>query len=99
MDNWDNTIEKTAKILYMIAAKPNARRQPTSGDLPGDFHLWFDGGALRVDTGVTTYKFRDGTRAYIGVRPFINVQIVFPDGKDLELVERTDSTSAKLNSL
>ena len=56
-----------ALILQLIATMPNQRSRPLPSDLPGEFDLWFDGGACNFVTGNTDYRFSDGTRASVGV--------------------------------
>ena len=47
-----------ARILHLIATLPNRRETPIAADLSGNFDFWFDGGAARMVTGWTEYKFQ-----------------------------------------
>lgn len=75
------SIENIARALWSIHAPPNRRERPLSGDLPGDYDFWFDGGACRMTTGSTHYVFADGTTASVGVLPYVNLQIRFSSGE------------------
>jgi hypothetical protein len=57
-----DTDPKVAGILATIPNPAHRRSSPIPGDLKGRYSYWFDGGACREDTGVTTYDLRDGTR-------------------------------------
>lgn len=48
---------------------------------------WFDGGAIRVTTGYTTYEFVDGATAIVGVLPHLSVTITFPNGANVEVAQ------------
>ena len=74
-----------AEILTTIATLPNRRSTPRGDDLPGDFREWFDGGAVRVVTGTTSYHFRDGAVASIPVALTLVVHIALPDGMTFAL--------------
>ena len=76
-----------AKVLILMADPPNVRSKPIDGDLEGDFHMWFDGGAVRQDTGVSTYHFADGTRATTGTSLLFSVGIAFTDGREISIAE------------
>lgn len=70
-----------AKILQYIAAAPNRRETPTTGDIAGPFDSWFDGGAATVQTGSIEYQFADGTRATLAAPvPALSVTIEFRNG-------------------
>lgn len=70
-----------AAALRTIAAPPDARSRPRPGDLDGEYDQWFDGGAIRIGTGVTTYVFASGVQASVAASvPFLSVVIRFPDG-------------------
>ncbi len=79
--------EKVAQVLNLIATKPNLRNRPLEGDLQGDFEQWFDGGAMRGDTGVNFYSFVDGTTASTGVTNWLCVSITFNDGTEISVME------------
>jgi hypothetical protein len=72
---------EVARILGLIANPPNLREHPNEGDVPGNFQAWFDGGAIRVDTGTKTYFLADGTRILL-LAPvtWLSAEIRFPDG-------------------
>ncbi len=78
-----------AAVLATIAAPPNARSRARSGDLVGDYDQWFDGGALRVGTGVTTFIFASGVQALVAAAmPRLSVVIRFPDGRTVHVEQR-----------
>ncbi len=54
---------QVGRILTLMGTLPNSRNRPSPPDLQGDFDLWFDGGAAKIDTGVTKWEFADGARA------------------------------------
>jgi hypothetical protein len=76
-----------ARILSAIAQLPNRRSQPRPGELPGDFDLWFDGGAVKNSTGYTIYAFADGSQALVSVLPLLSVGITLADGKRVAVSE------------
>lgn len=80
-------IGKVAHILELIATQPNRRNRPQKGDIKGDFHAWFDGGAVRVVTGYTVYEFTDGTRVTTHTLPYLNFKIEFCDGICIDVVQ------------
>lgn len=69
-----------ARVLTLIATAPNARTVPRPTDPKGRFDVWFDGGAAKHDTGISTYLFDDGTEATTGSGLPNSVRIVFPGG-------------------
>ena len=56
-------------------------------DDPNNPHviLLFDGGLVRVHTGHMNYEFSDGTRAVVGVLPWLSIGITFPDGTNVSI--------------
>ena len=74
-----------AEILRLISDLPNQRTAARPGDLPGEFDLWFDGGAVKYVTGSTEYYFTNGTRAWVAVLMSLNVGIAFPDGQQVSI--------------
>ena len=80
--------DDVASILNFIADPPNLRDHPEEGDLAGDFHAWFDGGAVRSDTGSKAFKFADGTTAWVAVpAPMLHIQIVLPSGERVAITQ------------
>ena len=78
-----------AAVLATIDAPPNVRSRPLPGDLVGDFDQWFDGGALRIGTGVTTFFFANGIQAYTSpAMPHLSLAIRFPDGRTVHIEQR-----------
>jgi hypothetical protein len=77
-----------ARILTHMAAPPNPHRVPTDRDLTGNFDLWFDDGAVKHDTGISAYRFIDGSAATTGSSLRFAVHIRLADGRLLELVEK-----------
>ena len=84
-------IADVARILNLINNPPNQRDHPTTSDLQGDYTKWFDGGAIRVDTGSTKYLFMDGTTVLIQTLIGSPIIIRFPDGtKSLSQKSKSD---------
>jgi hypothetical protein len=80
---------RVAEILGMIGSTPHRRFEPQEGDVGGEFDFWFDGGACRNHTGSQHYVFADGTEAHaVAPAPWLNVNIVFPDGRIVDVVQR-----------
>ena len=70
-----------ARILDGVANPPGLRERPIEGDIVGSFHAWFDGGAMRIDTGTRAFHFADGTKVFcIAPAPFLSASIELPDG-------------------
>ena len=70
-----------AKILQTIVTCPNRRNTPRTGDAPGPFDFWFDGGAARVQTGYVEYMFTDGTSVILAQPvPRLSIKIRFANG-------------------
>ena len=83
-----------ANILQRL--RPTATRQVAiAGDLSGDFDGWFDGGAFRSETGASVYTFADGSRARVGVHPWLAVVITFADGTEVSVLERQPEQSTQ----
>lgn len=73
-----------ACILNTITNPPNLRKHPQKGDMKGRFLAWFDGGAIRVDTGVKTYFLDDKTVVEVqSPINWISIEIEFPDGESV----------------
>ncbi|MFQ5694368.1 MAG: hypothetical protein ACE5HB_00095 [Terriglobia bacterium] len=79
--------DRVARVLNLIAAPPNLRNHPQTGDIQGNYDAWFDGGAICYITGYTEYKFSDGTRAIVIVVPQLSVTIEFADGARVSVVQ------------
>lgn len=88
------SISDVARILSIIDDPPNPREKPLSGDLEGRFSQWFDGGAVRNDTGVNYYQFLDGTEAFLGIRRRLSLLICFPNGVRIRIYDEEDSRLA-----
>jgi hypothetical protein len=59
---WDEKFGKEiARILNLMADKPDSKPHPTQSEIK-----IFDGGQVRVMTGVTSYEFSDGSEAIYG---------------------------------
>ena len=76
--------DEVARILNLIAHPPNQRKHPREDDVRGNFKMWFDGGATRIDTGIQTFYLADGTKVLVA-KPvsLLSVEIVFPDGRQV----------------
>ena len=74
--------EEVARVVSIIANPPNLRDSPEEGDITGDYHAWFDGGAVRYDTGSKTYSFADGTTAWVvAPAPWLRIEMELPSGE------------------
>ena len=73
-----------AEMLFTIASPPNRRDDDEEGDLDGEWDFWFDGGAGRMETGITRYRFADGAEVLSGgeVPWRLDVSMRFPDGRE-----------------
>jgi len=77
-----------AQILTQMAAPPNARQAPRQQDVKGDFDLWFDGGAVKHDTGISDFRLADGSAATTGSSLWFAVLGRLADGRFVEIRER-----------
>lgn len=75
MNETKTSLSDIAKILYLIAKRPNYRPDPV---VPEKY--LFDGGSVRLITGYSHFEFSDGTVAYSNTLPYLNLDITFPDG-------------------
>ena len=82
------SLAAVARVLALMDEPPSVRQAPRENDLPGDFTFWFDGGAAKVDTGITRYTFTDGTVASTVVTPLVNAHLRFPSGREVTVSER-----------
>jgi hypothetical protein len=76
-------LAEIAQILNLIARRPNRREKPKEGDLVGDYDEWFDGGAVKIETGYTVYAFPGGTIAHDIVTPKLCIRIYFANGTQI----------------
>jgi hypothetical protein len=76
-----------ARILTAMSDPPNPRTMPNRGDLQGNFDLWFDGGAVKHDTGISRYAFTDGASAVTGSSLRLAVEIELPGGRRIDVTE------------
>ncbi len=79
---------EVARVLQLVASRPNLRRRRRPGDIDGPFDEWFDGGAVRPITGGTVFQFGDGTRAEVADAPALLITIVFRDGARVVVEQR-----------
>jgi hypothetical protein len=73
------------RILTLISDPPNPRSTAGDGDIEGDFDVWFDGGAVKHDTGISTWRFTDGAEAVTGTSLGWRVSIELADGRFVEV--------------
>jgi hypothetical protein len=83
-------IPTVIRLLSVIQSPPNLRARPWPGDLEGDFHEWFDGGAIKHVTGWNEYHFVDGTLAVITGVLSLQVDARLPGGAYLSIREETE---------
>lgn len=85
---YNDPFSRVAQILSLISDLPNPRNHPLESDLKGDFHIWFDGGAVRHDTGLSKYCFADGAEALAAASLRLWVKIKLPDDREFIIEER-----------
>jgi hypothetical protein len=73
------------KLLNFVSDPPNKREQPRAGDLSGDYDYWFDGGACRIVTGVTTYDFSDGSSVHWPCTPRLSLTVRLSGGHQVQV--------------
>ena len=83
-----DVISKVGRVLTLMSAPPNHRNSPLAHDVRGDFDIWFDGGAVKHETGFSTWTFTDGTTATIIVSPRIGVSITLAGGRAICVSDR-----------
>ena len=84
----EQVMAQVGRILTLMSAPPRPRSAPVKGDLHGKFDVWFDGGAVKIDTGVSTYSFQDGATAATGSWLDLSMHITLPNGHVVTLTER-----------
>ena len=78
---WSESFGKEiARVLNLMADKPNLRPDPTGGA-----DELFDGGQWTVWTGVTSYKFSDGSTAIYGSAREQEVTIRLATGEEVHI--------------
>jgi hypothetical protein len=78
---------EVARILTLMIVPPNPRKRRLEHDLKGNFDIWFDGGAVKHDTGVSTYAFDNGSKATTGTSLRVAVGITLPSGRMISVSE------------
>ena len=74
---WNESLGKEiGRILNLIAEKPNRRPHPTEA-----LTELFDGGEWTAMTGITEYRFSDGTTARYGTVLELSLTIVLATGE------------------
>ena len=81
---------QVGRILTLMSELPDQREEPHEGDLQGNFDWWFDGGAVKHDTGLSTYHFSDGAKACTGTSLVFSVSIELSDGRRIVVRESKD---------
>lgn len=78
---WSEDIgKKIAHILDLMAERPNPRPHPSYAEI-----TLFDGGEKNEVTGMTSYKFDDGTEAIYGTALVFELTITFPAGEKVKI--------------
>jgi hypothetical protein len=77
--------KEVARILNLIASMPNRRERPIEGDIGGDFCYWFDGGAVKYETGPTLFQLTDGIKIWQDVSLQLSLTIIFQDGRQIKI--------------
>ena len=85
-------LQAVTSVLSAIEAPPHLRPQCLEGDLPGPFHRWFDGGAVKFVTGWEEYHFADGTVAVLSGSLALRVDIRLPSGACVTVSEQPKGT-------
>jgi hypothetical protein len=83
----EQIMAEVARILTLMTAPPNPRQRPLEHDLKGNFDTWFDGGAVKHDTGISTYAFANGSSATTGTSLRLGVGITLPSGRRISVTE------------
>ena len=88
----NSDLDTIAQILSSIAAPSDRRQQRRIGDLEGPYDIWFDGGAVKINTGWTEYDFADGSAAVVSYYEggWSEVQIRLPGGSYVRVVQQVD---------
>jgi hypothetical protein len=79
---------EVGRVLTLMSAQPGQRSTPVEGDLEGEFDVWFDGGAVKHDTGVSVFRFLDGAAALTGTSLGFSVVIRLTDGQFVEIRQK-----------
>ncbi|MDQ3816444.1 MAG: hypothetical protein M3362_01985 [Acidobacteriota bacterium] len=82
---WDRRVSEAevARVLGLIADPPGLS---DDAEQPGHLRR-FEDGVVRYETGFTVYEFSDGTRAAVGVHPWLSVNVTFPDGRRVSVLQ------------
>ena len=93
---WSESFGKEiARILGLMADKPNRRPHP-AGKATGVF----DGGQWTVMTGITSYKFSDGSKAIYGTNREWELTITLATGEEVHIkVPTTQELPAHTNEV
>jgi hypothetical protein len=89
-----DTLDRLSRLLARIAHTGEVRSKPQPGDLAGDFHGWFDGGAFRDDTGDRTFSFADRSVATVRVWDVFDITVELPNGSIVDVRERQPRRAA-----
>lgn len=91
---WSESLGKEiARILNLMADKPNLRPHPKYADVKV-----FDGGQIQMVTGVTSYKFSDGSTAIYGTEPEWGLLIRLATGEEVHIdIPTTEKLPAPRN--
>ena len=73
--------KKIARILALMANRPNSKQHSQYSGVE-----LFDGGERTVMTGITTYKFSDGSEAIYGSSADFNLSIKLATGEKVSIV-------------
>jgi hypothetical protein len=80
-------VGEVVRILNLMASTPNRREAPIDGDIEGNFSYWFDGGAVRYETGPTLFQLMDGTKIWQDVSLQLSLRIIFQEGINIRIKE------------
>ena len=83
----EQIMAEVARILILMTAPPHPRHRPLEQDLKGNFDVWFDGGAVKHDTGISRYAFANGSSASTGTSLDFGVGITLPNGRRISVAE------------
>jgi hypothetical protein len=89
----EQIMAEVARILTLMTTEPHPRQRPLEHDLKGNFDIWFDGGAVKHDTGISTYVFANGSGASTGSSRQVQVGITLPSGRTISVAEVHSSDS------
>lgn len=72
--------KKIARVLALMANRPNIKPDPHRNGIE-----IFDGGERKMTTGITSYRFTDGSKAFFSPTNDFNLSIEFASGEKVKI--------------